>query len=104
MSRVVRLPIAAFTLLLAGAIAVPVASGGQVAMLSADARRRALIFVRDGPIRQMLLGYCYMWCYHTACAMNQWLASQGYVVLSVNGRAASATPSRSGTPAGRRRL
>jgi dipeptidyl-peptidase 4 len=49
-------------------------------------RRPALIFVHGGPVRQMLLGYHYMWFYHMAYAMNQWLASQGYVVLSVNYR------------------
>jgi dipeptidyl aminopeptidase/acylaminoacyl peptidase len=49
-------------------------------------RRPALIFVHGGPVRQMLLGYHYMWFYHMAYGMNQWLASQGYVVLSVNFR------------------
>jgi dipeptidyl aminopeptidase/acylaminoacyl peptidase len=49
-------------------------------------RRPALIFVHGGPVRQMLLGYHYMWFYHLAYAMNEWLAAQGYVVLSVNYR------------------
>jgi dipeptidyl-peptidase 4 len=49
-------------------------------------RRPALVFVHGGPVRQMLLGYHYMWFYHMAYAMNQWLAAQGYVVLSVNFR------------------
>jgi dipeptidyl-peptidase 4 len=49
-------------------------------------RRPALVFVHGGPARQMLLGYHYMWFYHVAYATNQWLASQGYVVLSVNYR------------------
>jgi dipeptidyl aminopeptidase/acylaminoacyl peptidase len=34
----------------------------------------------------MLLGYHYMDFYHMAYAVNEWLASQGYVVLSVNYR------------------
>ena len=34
----------------------------------------------------MLLGYHYMQFYHWAYGINQWLASQGYVVLSVNYR------------------
>jgi dipeptidyl aminopeptidase/acylaminoacyl peptidase len=34
----------------------------------------------------MLLGYHYMHFYHMAYAVNQWLASQGYVVMSVNYR------------------
>jgi dipeptidyl aminopeptidase/acylaminoacyl peptidase len=46
----------------------------------------ALIFVHGGPIRQMMLGFHYMYYYHNAYAMNQYLASQGYVVLSVNYR------------------
>ena len=45
-----------------------------------------MIFVHGGPVRQMLLGYHYMHFYHIAYAVNQWLASQGYVVLSVNYR------------------
>ena len=49
-------------------------------------RRPAMIFVHGGPIRQMLPGYHYMQFYHWAYAYNQWLASQGYVVLSVNYR------------------
>jgi dipeptidyl aminopeptidase/acylaminoacyl peptidase len=46
----------------------------------------ALIFSHGGPIRQMMLGFHYMDYYHNAYAMNQYLASQGYVVLSVNYR------------------
>jgi dipeptidyl aminopeptidase/acylaminoacyl peptidase len=46
----------------------------------------ALVFMHGGPVRQMLLGFHYMDYYHYAYAMNQYLASQGYVVLSVNYR------------------
>ncbi len=46
----------------------------------------ALIFTHGGPSRQMLLGFHYMDYYHNAYAMNQFLASKGYVVLSVNYR------------------
>jgi dipeptidyl aminopeptidase/acylaminoacyl peptidase len=46
----------------------------------------ALIFVHGGPPRQMLLGFHYMYYYHNAYAENQYLASLGYVVLSVNYR------------------
>ena len=49
-------------------------------------KRPAIIFVHGGPIRQMLLGYHYMEVYHTFYAVNEWLASQGYVVMSVNYR------------------
>ncbi len=49
-------------------------------------RRPAIVFVHGGPVRQMLLGYHYMQFYHWAYGINEWLASQGYVVLSVNYR------------------
>ena len=49
-------------------------------------KRPAVVFVHGGPSRQMLLGYHYMHFYHLAYGVNQWLASQGYVVLSVNYR------------------
>jgi dipeptidyl aminopeptidase/acylaminoacyl peptidase len=55
---------------------------------STDQKERglALIFTHGGPIRQMLLGFHYMEYYHNAYAMNQYLASKGYTVLSVNYR------------------
>ncbi|HEY6323866.1 MAG TPA: prolyl oligopeptidase family serine peptidase [Thermoanaerobaculia bacterium] len=46
----------------------------------------ALVFTHGGPVRQMLLGFHYMQYYHNAYAMNQYLASRGYAVLSVNYR------------------
>jgi dipeptidyl aminopeptidase/acylaminoacyl peptidase len=46
----------------------------------------AVIFVHGGPPRQMMPGFHYMYYYHNAYAMNQYLASQGYVVLSINYR------------------
>jgi dipeptidyl aminopeptidase/acylaminoacyl peptidase len=46
----------------------------------------ALIFVHGGPPRQMMPGFHYMYYYHNAYAQNQYLASRGYVVLSVNYR------------------
>jgi dipeptidyl aminopeptidase/acylaminoacyl peptidase len=49
-------------------------------------KRPAMIFVHGGPSRQMLLGYHYMDFYHFAYAVNQWLTTQGYVVMSVNYR------------------
>ena len=38
-------------------------------------------------MRQMLLGWHYNYYYHNSYAMNQYLASRGYAVLSVNYRA-----------------
>jgi dipeptidyl-peptidase-4 len=49
-------------------------------------KRPAIVFVHGGPSRQMILGYHYMEVYHLFYGVNQWLASQGYVVLSVNYR------------------
>jgi dipeptidyl-peptidase-4 len=49
-------------------------------------RRPAIVFVHGGPVRQMLLGYHYMQFYHWAYGINQWLADQGYVVMSINYR------------------
>lgn len=49
-------------------------------------RHPALIFFHGGSRRQMLLGWHYMDYYNNAYGMNQYLASLGYVVLSVNYR------------------
>jgi dipeptidyl aminopeptidase/acylaminoacyl peptidase len=49
-------------------------------------RHPALIFFHGGSRRQMLLGFHYMYYYSNAYSLNQYLASQGYVVLSVNYR------------------
>ena len=48
--------------------------------------RAAIVFFHGGSQRQMLLGFHYMDYYHNAYAMNQYLASRGYIVLSVNYR------------------
>jgi dipeptidyl aminopeptidase/acylaminoacyl peptidase len=49
-------------------------------------RHPALVFFHGGSRRQMLLGWHYMDYYSNAYGMNQYLASLGYVVLSVNYR------------------
>ncbi len=46
----------------------------------------AVIFVHGGPPRQMLLGWHYSSYYSNAYAVNQYLVSRGFVVLSVNYR------------------
>ena len=46
----------------------------------------AVIFLHGGPMRQMLLGWHYLGYYSNAYAMNQYLASRGYIVLAVNYR------------------
>jgi dipeptidyl aminopeptidase/acylaminoacyl peptidase len=52
----------------------------------AGKRRPAMVFLHGGSRRQMLLGWHYMRYYHNTYAFNQYLASQGYIVLSVNYR------------------
>jgi dipeptidyl aminopeptidase/acylaminoacyl peptidase len=54
--------------------------------LKAGEKRPALIFLHGGPMRQMLLGWHYMYYYWNCYAMNQYLANRGYIVLAVNYR------------------
>ena len=49
-------------------------------------RRPAIVYLHGGPPRQMLLGWHYSDYYANAYASNQYLASLGFVVLSVNYR------------------
>ena len=53
---------------------------------NANGKSPGLVFMHGGPIRQMMMGFHYMDYYHNAYAENQYLASRGYVVLSVNYR------------------
>jgi dipeptidyl aminopeptidase/acylaminoacyl peptidase len=69
----------------------------------AGEKRPAVVFMHGGSMRQMLLGWHYMYYYSNAYAMNQYLASRGYVVLSLNyrsgvgyGRAFREAPGRAG--------
>jgi len=70
----------------------PAADGMQIhgqLFLPANAgsgRHPAVVFFHGGSERQMLLGWHYMYYYSNAYAMNQFLASRGYVVLSANYR------------------
>ncbi len=49
-------------------------------------RRPAVAFFHGGSQRQMLPGWHYMYYYRNAYGFNQYLASRGFVVLSVNYR------------------
>jgi dipeptidyl aminopeptidase/acylaminoacyl peptidase len=49
-------------------------------------RHPAVVFFHGGSRRQMLLGWHYMYYYSNSYAMNQFLASRGFVVLAVNYR------------------
>lgn len=53
---------------------------------NATGKRPGLVFMHGGPIRQMLLGFHYSDYYIHCYAFNQYMASQGYAVLSVNFR------------------
>ncbi len=50
------------------------------------AKKPAIVYVHGGPPRQMLLGWHYSDYYSNAYALNQYLASRGFLVLSVNYR------------------
>ncbi len=63
-----------------GVLFLPAAGGEGV-------RHPAAVFMHGGPVRQMLLGWHYMDYYSNAYALNQYLASRGYVVLALNYRA-----------------
>ena len=71
--------------------------------LNPGEKRPAILFFHGGPIRQMLLGWHYMYYYSNCYALNQYLANRGYLVLSVNyrsgigyGRAFREAPGRAG--------
>jgi dipeptidyl aminopeptidase/acylaminoacyl peptidase len=49
-------------------------------------RHPTVIFFHGGPVREMFLGWHPMDAYHYMYGMNEYLASKGYVVLSVNYR------------------
>lgn len=50
------------------------------------AKKPAVVFIHGGPQRQMLLGWHYGDYYANTYALNQYLVSRGFVVLSVNYR------------------
>lgn len=50
------------------------------------AEKPAIVFIHGGPQRQMLLGWHYGDYYANTYALNQYLASRGFIVLSVNFR------------------
>jgi dipeptidyl aminopeptidase/acylaminoacyl peptidase len=62
----------------------PTGTGAHAAV--APAKQPAIVFVHGGPPRQMLLGWHYRYYYANSYAVNQYLASRGFVVLSVNYR------------------
>jgi dipeptidyl aminopeptidase/acylaminoacyl peptidase len=59
---------------------------GQLFLPRSEGKHPAVVFVHGGPVRQMLLTWHYMDYYSNAYAVNQYLASRGFVVLSVNYR------------------
>jgi dipeptidyl aminopeptidase/acylaminoacyl peptidase len=76
-----------------GAVTISSADGlqihGQLLLPSGYDKTKkypAVIFFHGGSRRQMLLGWHSMTYYHQAYAFNQYLASKGYIVLTVNYR------------------
>jgi dipeptidyl aminopeptidase/acylaminoacyl peptidase len=74
-------------------VVFPAADGmpihGQIFLprdLKPGERRPGVLFFHGGSRRQMLLAWHYLPYYHNTYALNQYLASRGYVVLSVNYR------------------
>ena len=59
---------------------------GQLFLPKGSGKHPALVFFHGGSRRQMLLGWHYMYYYSNAYGMNEYMASKGYVVLSVNYR------------------
>lgn len=51
-----------------------------------EQKKPAIIYVHGGPPRQMLLGWHYSDYYSNAYAINQYLASLGFIVVTVNYR------------------
>jgi dipeptidyl aminopeptidase/acylaminoacyl peptidase len=52
----------------------------------AGEKHPAIIFIHGGSRRQMILGFHYSQYYANAYALNQYFASKGYIVLSLNYR------------------
>ncbi len=59
---------------------------GQLFDAKPGTRKPGIVYVHGGPPRQMLLGWHYSDYYSNAYATNQYLASKGFAVLSVNYR------------------
>jgi len=59
---------------------------GQLFEPAGSGKKPAIVYVHGGPPRQMLVGWHYSDYYTNAYALNQYLASRGYIVLSVNYR------------------
>lgn len=75
----------AVTVNAADGLAVPAQLFKPAGIASGD-RRPAVIFFHGGSRRQMLLGWHYSAYYYATYAFNQYLASRGFVVLSLNYR------------------
>ena len=54
--------------------------------MKAGEKHPAIVFFHGGSRRQMLPAFHYMYYYYNAYALNQYFASKGYIVISVNYR------------------
>jgi dipeptidyl aminopeptidase/acylaminoacyl peptidase len=59
---------------------------GQLFEPTGNGKKPAIVYVHGGPPRQMLLGWHYSDYYSNTYAINQYLASLGFAVLTVNYR------------------
>ena len=59
---------------------------GQLFRPTGDGRKPAIVYVHGGGPRQMLLGWHTRWEYANDYGVNQYLVSQGFIVLSVDYR------------------
>ncbi len=62
------------------------AHGQLFAPADGESRKPAVVYVHGGGPRQMLLGWHYRWEYANDYGANQYLASRGFIVLSVDYR------------------
>jgi len=77
---------AADGMLVHGQLFMSQSSGKSSGKSGGKARRPAVVYVHGGPQRQMLLGWHMAQYYSNDYAVNQYLASRGFVVLAVNYR------------------
>jgi dipeptidyl aminopeptidase/acylaminoacyl peptidase len=72
-------------------VQAPVQQGGRAVRLQPEIRpavlrHPAIVYIHGGGPRQMLLGWHYRWEYANDYGINQYLASRGFIVLSVDYR------------------
>ena len=69
-----------------GQLFEPAGTGSPASDGGSAARKPAIVYIHGGGPRQMLLGWHYRWEYANDYGANQYLASRGFIVLSVDYR------------------